>query len=352
MELGSYVPILKCKQGELNALSGLKPATKAKLTPFLELPPLAWDYSKDEPSESSDELVKTLTTKIEMKLGTRSIIVDGSNLPNDSRTEEGLHPFAKFLELALGKGLQVTPVVGISSPEDYVDAVVSIRPKEICLRVTKLESAKPKSLQTRITEILNKVNIGKEAVILLLDMGDVAEHTVELLAYESRIALNMLPFSNEWGELILASGAFPNNLGSVPVGESLLPRTDWQAWKNLLAEGEIPRAPLFSDYGVSNPRWFDMDPRFMHVSANIRYTTTEDWFILRGRSLRIDGHEQLYDLAGRLTRSAYYKGRNFSDGDKVIEDCASRVTGPGNATTWRQAGTSHHIEFVISQLSN
>ena len=99
-----------------------------------------------------------------------------------------------------------------------------------------------------------------------------------------------------------------------------------------------------------------MPPEFqpyMVMSANIRYTVQNDWLVLRGKSVQGPlGYDQYHKLCESLISLAEYSGSDFSWGDKRIELCAKREVGPGNATTWRMVGTSHHIAYVLEQLSN
>ena len=89
----------------------------------------------------------------------------------------------------------------------------------------------------------------------------------------------------------------------------------------------------------------------MRPSASVRYTANEYWLVLKGRNLRDHGYEQFHDVCRELIEKLEYSGRSFSWGDGYIDDCANEIAGTGNLTTWRKVGTSHHLAFVLRQIS-
>ena len=87
------------------------------------------------------------------------------------------------------------------------------------------------------------------------------------------------------------------------------------------------------------------------MSANLRYTLEEEWLIFKGRNVRDYGYEQFNGLCRTLLQHKEYSGATFSWGDNYISQCAADKGGPGNASTWRKVGNSHHLSFVVYQLS-
>lgn len=50
-----YVPILKWRMGEYQALLNLKKGVADWVTPLLEIPTEGWDFEKEEPAKSIDD---------------------------------------------------------------------------------------------------------------------------------------------------------------------------------------------------------------------------------------------------------------------------------------------------------
>src|SRR5258708_7679806 len=132
------------------------------------------------------------------------------------------------------------------------------------------------------------------------------------------------------------------------------PVVNGELWKTLQRRpGLLPRAGMiFGDYAIAHPVTKELDPRTMQMSASIRYTTQNNWLVLKGRNVRQYGFDQYFDLSRALVERIEYSGRDFSWGDKYIADCATGMEGPGNATTWRKVGTNHHLTLVTREIAN
>src|SRR5207237_475493 len=100
----------------------------------------------------------------------------------------------------------------------------------------------------------------------------------------------------------------------------------------------------------------DVNPRVLKPAPNIRYTIDNDWLILKGRGAPRTEQDPpeitTPDLCRTLVGRNEFSGAAFSLGDGWISQCASGAGGNGNATTWTQMGTSHHLEFVRSQIAS
>jgi hypothetical protein len=108
---------------------------------------------------------------------------------------------------------------------------------------------------------------------------------------------------------------------------------------------------IFGDYAIAHPVPTELDPRTMRMSASIRFTTDEDWLIVKGKNVRQYGFDQYFELCRTLVGLPEYLGENFSWGDRFIARCARGSAGPGNATTCRKVGTNHHLTLVARQLA-
>ena len=61
----------------------------------------------------------------------------------------------------------------------------------------------------------------------------------------------------------------------------------WHSWlptRSTPTESEISTG--FGDYAIAHPIPTELDPRTMRMSASIRYTTSDEWLILKGRNVR------------------------------------------------------------------
>jgi hypothetical protein len=163
-----------------------------------------------------------------------------------------------------------------------------------------------------------------------------------------------VPELSEWRTFTIAIGHFPKDLTGFPVGEHLLPRLDWRYWRDQVTSSQgLPRIPSYGDYTIQHPV-FGEPPAFPNFSASIRYTTTEDWVIMRGEGVRNvggPGYAQWPANAVMLCKRAEYCGADFSDGDRYIRERSVLSSKPGTAETWLRAGINHHLTFVVRQIA-
>lgn len=147
----------------------------------------------------------------------------------------------------------------------------------------------------------------------------------------------------------------PENLtGLAPNQAHRKERVDWTLWKEVLKRANLlTRLPGYGDYAIQHPT---IPPGGFIGSANIRYTQSDHWMIFRGRKVtseKAGGYEQYRHLAQIVSNYPGFSGARFSWGDKLIKRCAQDASTPtGNQSTWRGVGTSHHLAFVMHQLSN
>ena len=118
-----------------------------------------------------------------------------------------------------------------------------------------------------------------------------------------------------------------------------------------LERATLERLPTFSDCAIQHPIGVEnFDPRYMQVSAAIRYALSEDWLLVKGESTKaILPSIQFPQLAMQLVYGhlqGYFAGPAHCAGCKMAKDAADSVDKLGSADVWRQIGTIHHITTV------
>lgn len=345
-----YVPILRAKQGELQALAQLHFNVKGRTTPLLEVQPIE-DPGRKTPEQHFANLANDLATKWGVE---HRIFIDDQE-SGDDPTSGGRHPIDELFVALDAKGLLAVPVTGLSRTPDYESAVIAIaaRTGNVCLRLEAGDFL-TLDLASSLTTWLTASGLEPEAVDLVIDIGALeSNEDVTGLAIVSNLAL--LPRIQDWRSLTLAMTSFPTSLGDHVSQDSTgrVPRRAWSLYTRLLRMA-LPRVPDFGDYAVDNPEVvLDIPPALLgaRMTAAIRYSTEDDWLIVRGRNLRRFGYGQYRDLSARLKKEPEYKGAAFSWGDDYVDRCASSKVGTGNQTTWRSVAVNHHITLVVEQLS-
>jgi Beta protein len=350
-----YVPLLKGRRGEYDALATLDPSVRSVLTPLIEIPPIPWNFEEDRPEKTIDSHLAKIGKNFERSWPlNRPFYVDMLWIPESERMNDGEHPVEYVARAAREWTLSVIPVVSLIRGPEYLQACRSVFDQDkqgVCLRIQKEDFIEFTDLEAQVLGVLEALSASPRSADLILDLRSIAPPQ----QVDPDSAINLiaaLPRLSEWRSFIIAATSFPRDLMGLPPSESSpVDRTEWALWRGLRQRGDLPRPPIFGDYAISHPEPSEVDPRVMRPSASVRYTTENSWIVLKGRNLRDNGYEEFHSVCRALLARSEYSGPTFSWGDAYIADCAYERRGPGNLTTWRSVGTSHHLTFAVRQIA-
>lgn len=325
-----YVPILKSKSAELNALKDLSPIEKGRVTPLIEVLP---DTIPDEAK------LKAFAKKLASAFGSKDpVFIDLSKI-------DAKKIALKQFESA---GLKLIPVVSHTDKPAYHKLVGSFERACLRLDVNFLFGDQSASEVKVLIESLNKKPTN---IDLIIDFGTIEPNSAPRNAQAARLSLGRLPFLNELRGIFVSATSFPSDLSGIRRDTILrIPREDWHMFLQLRSLSQSPSIG-FSDYAIQNPEVANIDPRIISISSQLRITEKNDWLWIKGRSTKTASYEYIRKVCqAAIDNSDPPIDANLSAGDKFILQCASGATGTGNATTWRQAGFSRHFAVVLSQL--
>lgn len=360
----TYIPVLKGKSGEFKALKEISTTRKAKMAPIIELvgynPPKMSEEKlarRKKPVRTYDDhLSDNLKNIIELWDTGTPIFIDTHLIPIKNLLSTGRSSNIKMIHSSLfDKDIIAIPVIspGFSKPvmSEY-KSIINKYKHGACLRLS-IEDIDNDDLAEVITNTLTYYGLSIEDTDLVIDFGYVAENQVNSVAMIARRLINNIIDDIEaWRTLTLVSGSFPIDLSAFgPDTATLIERSDWRLWIALIGRS-LKRKPVYGDYAIANPIIRDLDGIPPNMSASIRYTSDNQWLIMKGKGVKGNGFEQTHRITKSLTSRAEYEGEHYSPGDLWIMKCSKRQVGPGNPTTWRMAGTSHHLHKVLDQLSS
>lgn len=350
-----YVPILKGRAGELAALKVLGAAPKASLTPLIEVPPVPWDFGADAPAKTLDEHLRKLPSQLKDSWGTdRPLFVDLLWIDDDARMANGAHPLVDFCARARAEGLQVIPVTGLRRPPAYqaaVKTVASVDQRGACIRFDGEDFEDVAARAADISQLLSRIGVAVPDAHAVLDFGALNGGPGSAILVGATSIVRAFPFVTDWRTLTFAATAFPENLGAFGANTATtIPRAEFQIWSALVVR-TLPRIPTFGDYAIAHPDPSEVDPRFMQMSANLRYTIPWEWLIFKARTVRRYGFQQFNAICAALLARPEYAGASHCWGDLTISQCATNAASSGNATTWRKIGTVHHLTRVTEDIA-
>jgi len=359
----NYIPVLRWKKAERDALAALDVKVRENITPLFELIMPApkrdkGDYNKilsDSRAVLQNNLPSTIKELNKCCPIDSSAFVDVHLIDGELRAttlKQILDDSLTFAQATLVPVTHIIPVV--STDADMSTRKVAIdyatgSDNGMCIRIDRY-NLDDEDLSKIIGNFVaqNKLDLSKTD--LMIDLGVVGESDD---AKNVSAQLARLPSLNDWRTVILSGGAFPKDLSEFEKhSDNQVIRHDWRVW-NALRTTNLPRLPLYSDYAIQHPIFYGQIPG-TNTSASVRYADNQQWEISRGEGLRNKngaGHQQYPALAQIITGQDYFKGANYSAGDKYIAERAADSSKTGNPTTWLKAGLNHHLTLTAKQIA-
>lgn len=354
-----YVPILRAKQGEFNALAQTEAAVRSQLTPLIELTPVSYEPDDDEEGNGShvDPSLPQVIRRLEQSWGTdRRALLDLGLVPSTPAIAGGRHPVEFIADEARAAGVLAVFVTGPRRDDAFQDAVGTAAAADgrgVCVRLSNEDFADLGGTIAEVDDMLGELELSYDDADLILDFCDIAPDRIGPTALAATGLLRGLPMIGDWRTLTLAATAFPRVADYGPNSLNTGPRAEWAIWQSLLAQdNDLPRMPAFGDYTVGGVQTaYEQSAAVFRPSPNLRYTTQDDYLVLKARHAR-HGHDQYNDLCRIMVDRPEYRGAEFSWGDGYIDRCAAGQDGPGNAMTWLKAAINHHLATVADQVAS
>ena len=296
--MGSYMPILKLKRGDLKAIEKSEEKVKKQLIPLFEIP--------DDFNEKS------------IKLLPDAFFCDGE----DENVET-------LLELASQEGKRGSRVVYDFS-ELHPGCCYRVDAQEPMFDINEIPFGDDVSEMTLLIDFKDIQNIGSA---VLIAMANLMKPLIEM----------------NWKQVFVASTVTPKSMAGIEACTVVdIIRREWELFLKIKKIWDFAQ---YADYSIHHPEALDgFDPVLMKPAAKIRYTLEDRILIAKGNSFRARKGEQHTDLAKKIIATGAFKGANFSFGDEYLEGCADGKHS-GNLESWIVADTNHHMAVVANQLA-
>lgn len=352
IRLESYVPLLKWRMGEYQALSRLSDDAKNRITPLLVIPPIEFDFEEQRPKKNIQEHIETFVPRYVSKWGGRNALIDVHESIEDEFMDDGRHIISYIFSEIREKDAIATPVVSFSKSDLYkqeVRDVIVAEGRGLCLRV-RLSEVMHLSFNGKVRDLCSYMKLDVDELDLILDLEE-PENFIPYSGFSKVITSGVKKIDRigEFRSFIVAGMSL--NLSEIrkPGGE--VPRHEWHLYHHLVGDLSDFRQPTYSDYTIETPKFMSMDMRMINPAGKIVYTCDDTWLIAKGGSFRADT-AQMIDHCNAIVTSGVYAGPTFSFGDGRINATLTGAEGTGNLGTWKQVGVSHHLEKVVVQLAS
>lgn len=347
-----YVPFLKWRQSEYQALSRLENEIKDFIVPYIILPPLEYDFEAQRLKKTIQEHIEPMPDRIKKKWGKRLALLDFHDSLENKIMDNG-DSVVKYVHTeALAMGCKLIPVISLQKSNVYlaeVQSVVTTHKHGIVLRLF-LEDLDKLTINDEIDKILNFFELGINDIDLIIDLR--TPDKFEPYPLFSNLVYTKISYINDlkhYRSFIIAANSL--DLGKVKQPGGVFTRHEWVIYPYLVSKFK-EKTPTFSDYTTDNIEFLpQIDMRKINPSAKLIYTLPHEWHVLKAKAFR-GNTKQMLNLCSNVINLPEYKGIAFCDGDKRIHETANGTANFGSLGTWKQAAINHHMTKVVHQLSS
>jgi hypothetical protein len=355
IRVNDYVPVLKWRMGEYQALLQLTSAQKERVVPLIEVTKPDFDFETQQPKKTVDEHFEKFASRLSIKWGSRRALLDGGLLEASARMANGVHPVIYLHTTANNEGCNPIPVTSIERDSHYQTAVRTVDQSfqtGVALRCTLEETLDP-DFGANAANLLQILTCQPSNTDIVLDLGAPNFDPIVDLVSLVTLAFSSSSIFQSARSVTIVGTSFPDSMAKIQNTAEIWPRREWELY-NLLISQPNPqfRIPAFGDYTISHNSLFEGDMRLIKPSATIRYAIHDAWLILKGKNVRDYKFGQYRTLSNMIVTSPHFLGAAFSAGSKYISDCASGTATTGNLPVWRRVGVNHHIAKVVSDLAS
>jgi hypothetical protein len=337
-----YVPILKWKKGEQEALKNLTNDRQSKITPLIEI----IDYQRP------DVFLECLKVCYPFPVFIDTIIA----------AEDDRDFLLSILQESHTHDQQIYPIFYF---DDLQEAELFAKAgTHIGIRIPLPEDIDGPSYAD-LFDAIKKLKLGyKEMLIdLILDANIISEKIDANRQFREVKDVIKCFLLDEifYNSVIISSTSFPESISSVPAGGlASFSRYDFKIFERVHEDplfSKIKDYLIYSDYGVTKFTDTEIDFSIVrYILPKVKYTTCDKYLVLKGQKDRntrktIVGYKE---LSNKVIDLEDYYGENFSHGDLEIKERALGLNkkGPGNNTNWVTIAANHHIAVVLEQLSS
>lgn len=348
-----YLPILKWKRAEVEALRKLTATQWEGVTPLVELQPIgvAPEVAALK-SALPGYLDKVAEDFVKAIPADRKVFVD-THLVSAEYSRPANLLFVIIERLIKKTGLDIYPVIGTKELSSFGHLAAQhkdhLKNTSVLLRL-RSDQIEASQVQALIADLEEKGG-NKQNIHVLIDQHSIVSRD------SSGCLTSVVPYlvearASSCASVTYGGGSFPSTLTGYKAGASQIHRVEWGVWTELSTSGEYPGL-RYADYAVTNPEPLpeDLDPTKVNPAIAIRYAREKNWHLLKGKGFKGAPPGEYRGLCKLLvTDAAVYSGKGFCFGDAKYFEASQGGEKNGVPWTWRREATNHHIVFTASSL--
>jgi hypothetical protein len=338
-----YIPNLRWKRGEKNALSDLTTSSKTGIWPLFLLGADQFKPRKATKTKPPVPASVIVATDIQSIWGQSPFYLDASPIS----PTPGSHRFIDIASECRSLGLNLIPATRLGVHSDYENAVLktaSTDGRGVCLRIDLQE-------MTTMASWVSAWPVPMSETDILVDFGDQVTQ-VAALGPSLNHAFQTMYQGNAWRSATIAGTSMPENFMGLNAGLHTIDRREKKLWEQLTTSG-LPFNLNYGDY-ASVTTAAPPPGIAWGYPISVRYTLDDAFLICRGvRTMGAGSKDMDIQLVGHAQSINKYPGRHplgHCWADIEIDAIAARSSKPQGLEHWVRIGVNRHIELVRATL--
>lgn len=359
LSASSYVPSLRIRAAELQALKEFKPAQISRVCPLFTLPPIEFNFETGEQQTDIDTHVEHRIKTIQNNWTGEHCWIDVHPSVRNNRLKNNKSIISRLVSLLtsediFGQTKKFTPVLSLNDRNDISENIFQLAQSHenlgFGLKVL-LDDLVSQELKSSIQTVINESGLSSNDIDLIVDLEAPTNFLpLQIFARSINNRLDDILAKLKFRNVILISTSIPETYSSQGSTPTLYPRNEWKLYRQIL-DYPPKRDLIFGDYTIVHPRWnADRDMRKMKPPAKLIYAVDNEWLTRKGTAFLSDP-SQMHTICSEIVNSGYFKGASFSKGSEYILECAEYRAKPSNLTRWKRVAINHHMTFVLNDLA-
>ena len=348
-----YVPGLRWRQGEYQALMRLQADAKQRTVPLITIPDVEFDFEIWAPKKSVQQHVHPFVARYKAKWGKRPAWISVHQNIVGKPMDDGRDVFTYVFDGLRTFDASAVPAIPLSVAPQTIKSVAKIvkRDTQGVAIVVQLEDLMKPNLAAAIHHLAKAVQAEFDEVDLIVDLGAPNFEPYPTFSGALIASLGKIDQLKQFRNFVVIGTAIPSSFKDVAKGHDEIVRHDWLFYKTFLNKSpDTLRRPVFGDYTIVHPDFVPLDMRMIKSAGKVVYTTPKFWWVCKGGAFR-DNPKQMHDHCAALVKKDFFCGADYSNGDEYIAKCAKREVGPSNQPRWKDITINHHITHVLDDLS-
>jgi hypothetical protein len=345
-----YIPFLKAKRGEFNAMSELIPEVKQAICPFFDFPRQKDDYD----SASYSRKTRDIASGLKKHWGAEAdFYFDDLDIAQKLKVENE-EPYAYVLNAL--KDLKIIPVAGLGrGPHNH--SVVQLKREgkitssTVVFRAAQEDFEDFELSKDQIDYDLSSVFAEFDNIDLIFDCRVCGGLDVSLTAQQIAAFAGKFCKSYDVRHVIVTGSSIPQTIGDLvkPNNAKIVTRRELAIISKArdLAQVDV----MTGDYATVSPFFSDADfepTLFQKVTApRLIYSFNHSHYIARGVSLKSGGQTQYVGLTKALCGHGFFRGRGYSMGEDYFDDKRKRVGNNATNGTVVTPSVVAHITYMV-----